>query len=714
MSNQIVKALEHAAEKLGTTLARDAGKALKDLYRSAGQNLKKVAANVRSVEEKHAKDLAEIFEGGRKDLAHPRTGAGGGRGGRRFEGRGREQVRSPRQAGRREDSICPGGEPVDMATGRMFIKQVDAELPGSLPLLFVRNYESGYLAGRWMGPRWTCTFDERLEIDAEGVVYLSPDLFAQAYPHPEPGVPVQASAGVRWELALTDRGDYTLTDPATDTVREFTRQPGGEEALLTAVRDRRGRRYTLAYDEDGAPLSITHSGGYTLLVTTDGDRITALRLAGAGEDGRDALLMRYGYTGGHLSSVYNSSGRPMRFANDSGGRILSWTDRNDSRYLYTYDQLDRVVDEGGADGALRFRFSYGDPDPDTGIRVHSETNALGHTTQYHVNEHAQIVAQVDPLGNALRFERDEFDRLIARTDPLGHTTRYRYDGAGDLVEVTRPDGERAVVEYGPTVGLPVRVVEPGGVTWQFGYDEHGHRTSLTDPNGAVTAYGYDERGHLATVTDALGHTTRIRCDAAGLPVEVVDAGGAATRCERDAFGRVAAVVDALGGTTRFRWTPEGLPASRTAPDGSTETWTYDGEGNLLTATDPAGRTTAFEYTHFETLAARTGPTAPAPPSPTTPTCSWWPSPTRSAGAGSTATTRPAGWSARATSRAAGPPTSSTRRAARSPPPTRSASRSATPTTRSAAPSPRTPPGWSPGTTSTRRAAWSGPSARTPS
>ncbi|MFJ1756575.1 hypothetical protein [Kitasatospora sp. NPDC088134] len=46
MSNQIVKALEHGAQKLGKTLAEDAGKALKNFYRKAGDNLKKVAHNV--------------------------------------------------------------------------------------------------------------------------------------------------------------------------------------------------------------------------------------------------------------------------------------------------------------------------------------------------------------------------------------------------------------------------------------------------------------------------------------------------------------------------------------------------------------------------------------------------------------------------------------------------------------------------------------------
>ncbi|MGK4582245.1 RHS repeat-associated core domain-containing protein [Kitasatospora sp. HPMI-4] len=609
MSNQIVKALEHAAEKIGATLAKDAGKAVKDLYHSAGQNLKKVANNVREVEEKHVADLRKLMEGGKKDVPHPRSSGGGGRhrGGPHPKGRGREQVRSPRIEGRRLDSRCGGGEPVDMATGRMYIDQVDVSLPGSLPLVFTRNFESGYAAGRWMGPRWVCTFDERLEIDDEGIVHIRADRITQAYPHPEPGDPVYASAGARWELALTDNGDYALKDPSTGVVREFALQPGAEEALLTQVRDRHGRRYTLAYDDDGTPLSITHSGGYRLLVTVDAGRITALRLAGGAEGGHDALLMRYGYTDGHLSSVYNSSGKPMRFINDASGRILSWIDRNDSQYLYQYDQFDRVIDEGGADGTLRFHFTYGTPDPDTGLKLHTETNALGHTTTYTVNEHAQVTAITDPLGHTTHYERDEYDRLLAETDPLGRTTRYEYDGAGDLISVTDPDGGRSTAVLSDTLGLPVQVTEPGNALWINTYDEFGRRTSLTDPVGATTSYGYDDLGHLVSVSNALGGTTQVRRNSAGLPVEVTDPAGATTRFEHDAFGRSVAVTDPLGHTTLMTWTVEGYLKSRTAPDGTVESWQYDGEGNLRSHTDALGRLSTFEYTHFETLASATGP-----------------------------------------------------------------------------------------------------------
>ncbi|MFC8715842.1 DUF6531 domain-containing protein [Kitasatospora sp. NPDC057198] len=610
MSNQIVRALEHAAQKLGKTLAEDAGKALKGFYRKAGDNMKQVARNVREVEEKHAKDLAKIMRGEGKDgVPHPRSGGGGrrpGRGGSHPKGRGRDQVKSPRTEGRPQDTRCGGGEPVDMATGRMYIDQVDASLPGSLPLEFTRSFDSGLLTGRWMGPRWICTFDERLEIDADGVVHVRPDRITQAYPRPEPGDPVHASAGSRHELDLVD-GHFTVTDPATGLVKTFTPTPDGDEALLTEVRDRHGRHYTLAYDTDGVPLSLTHSGGYQLLVTVDNDRITALRLANATETGGDALLMRYGYTDGHLTAVYNSSGKPMRFTNDATGRLTSWTDRNDSQYRYTYDHLDRVTDEGGTTGALAFRFTYSDPDPATGLRTHTETNALGHTTTYLVNDHAQITAATDPLGHTTTYERDEYDRLLTETDPLGRTTRYDYDGAGDLIAITRPDGQQATATYLDRLSLPTLVTGPGGATWQQTYDAHGRRLTHTDPVGATTRYAYDDLGHLTNITNALGETTSIRCDRAGLPSEVTDATARTIRYEHDAFGRTTAITDPLGFVTRLSWTVEGHLASRTTGDGATESWTYDGEGNMLAHTDQLGQVSTFEYTHFETLAARTGP-----------------------------------------------------------------------------------------------------------
>ncbi|MBZ4014292.1 putative T7SS-secreted protein, partial [Streptomyces purpurogeneiscleroticus] len=80
-------------------------------------------------------------------------------------------------------------DPVDLATGKMYLPQTDIVLPGALPLVFSRQLESGRRTGRWFGPSWTSTADQRLEVDAEGVVFVGEDGLLLSYPHPAPGVP---------------------------------------------------------------------------------------------------------------------------------------------------------------------------------------------------------------------------------------------------------------------------------------------------------------------------------------------------------------------------------------------------------------------------------------------------------------------------------------------------------------------------------------------
>ncbi|MFF3504357.1 DUF6531 domain-containing protein [Streptomyces sp. NPDC003247] len=519
----------------------------------------------------------------------------------------RTAVSDPRINGRPLHSRTVCGDPVDVATGHVTFTQTDVELPGSLPLVFNRTHDSGYRAGRWMGPSWSCTADERLEIDAEGVVLVGADGVLLAYPHPAPGASVLPVTGDRRALAIDADGAYTVTDPDTGVVSTFFAEPDAPSlARLTEVRDRAGRWIAYDHDETGAPTAVRHSSGRRVRIDVTGGRITALHLAGTGPGGGDQELMRFSYTDGHLTEVVNCSGLPLRFGYDDEGRMLWWTDRNGSHYAYRYDDLHRCLAQGGAEGHLAYRYDYDGRDPETGQRITTVTDSHGHTTRFTVNAARQIVAETDPLGHTTRYVRDRYDRLLSHTDPLDRTTTLTYDDDGNLTSVTRPDGTRTLAAPGP-FGLPTTITGPDGAMWRQTYDEHGNPTDFTDPTGATTHCTYDKHGHLAAVTDALGHTTRIRCDTAGLPLQITDPLGATTRIERDAFGRPIGVTDALGAVTRLTWTVEGGPATRTHPDGTTETWTYDGEGNRLTHTDQIGGVTRYEYTHFDLLAARTDP-----------------------------------------------------------------------------------------------------------
>ncbi|KJK39619.1 type IV secretion protein Rhs [Streptomyces variegatus] len=505
-----------------------------------------------------------------------------------------------------------GTDPVDLASGRMFLPQTDVELPGILPLVFTRRTESGCAVGRFLGPAWTSTVDERLQIDAIGVVHVTADGLLIPYPHPVPGAPTRPESGTARTLLARDAdGDYTVTDPDSGLIFHFTAPPGSKPggdgvAWLSGITERNGHAITVDRGEDGLPLALVHSAGHQVKLSSADGLVTALSLAGAGEGGADLPLMHYSYQEGNLTTVTKPSGATTTFVYDDRRRVIAWIDSNNSRYDYIYDDRDRVVSEGGEAGHVQITLTYTEPDPETGHRTTTVTTAGGHSTRHLFGPGCRLLAVTDPLGHTTRFTYDTRGNLLTRTDPLGLTTTFSYDEDGRAVSATRPDGSELRTVRG-RFGLPVEVVGPDGTRRVNEFDERGNRTAVTDQAGSTTRYSYDPAGRLTSVTDALGATTRVACDAAGLPVEVSDPAGGVTRTERDALGRPVRITDPVGGVTRLEWHADGQLARRTGPDGATESWTYDGEGNCLTHTDAVGGVSRFEYTHFDLPVARTRP-----------------------------------------------------------------------------------------------------------
>lgn len=409
-----------------------------------------------------------------------------------------------------------GGDPVDLATGRMYLPQTDVELPGILPLVFTRRTESGCAVGRFLGPSWTSTVDERLRIDAIGVVHVTADGLLIPYPHPVPGAPTTPDSGrARTLLARDADGDYTVTDPDSGLTFRFTApsgsEPGGDgEAWLSGVIERNGHAITLDRGEDGLPLALVHSAGHQMKLSVADGLVTALSLAGAGENGADLPLMSYGYRDGDLTTVTKPSGATTTFVYDDRRRVIAWIDSNASRYDYVYDDRDRdrVVAEGGEAGHVQITLAYTEPDPATGHRTTTLTTADGHATRHLFGPGCRLLAVTDPLGHTSRFTYDPRGNLMTRTDPLGLTTAFSYDKDDRVISATRPDGSELRTARGP-FGLPVEVVGPDGARMVHEFDERGNRTAVTDQAGSTTRYSYDHAGRLTSVTDALGATTRV-------------------------------------------------------------------------------------------------------------------------------------------------------------------------------------------------------------
>ncbi|MEU6768959.1 DUF6531 domain-containing protein [Streptomyces sp. NPDC046853] len=493
------------------------------------------------------------------------------------------------------------GDPIDMATGNMVMSETDVDLPGVLPLELERHHRTGLRSGRWFGPSWGSTLDQRLILDQSGARFTTADGMVLHYPVPDPDVPVLPVEGPRWPLEWDGApgGTMSVRQPESDLTLRFRALPDRPvaELPLEAITDRNGNALHLEYGADGSPRELIHTGGYRIGLTTDDGRITALTLL---NDPERPVLLRYGYDAtGNLTEIYNSSGLPLKLSYDDKRRITGWDDRNGTWYRYEYDTADRCVRTTGTDGILDYTYTY-----ETEGRRSLATNSLGHTTTYEFNDSFQLIVETDPLGHATTRTWDRYDHLESLTDALGRTTTYAYDESGNIKEVVHPDGSGARYEYDLS-GALITATEQDGAHWQYGHDSHGNIVSVTDPAGATTIYTYDATGAVASVTDPLGEVSRVESSPAGLATAVRTPLGAITRFEHDAFGRITTVHEPDSAVSKATWTVEGLPARREFPDGTSESWVYDAEGNTLAHTDAKGAVTRFETAPFDRSRAQT-------------------------------------------------------------------------------------------------------------
>jgi RHS repeat-associated protein len=498
-------------------------------------------------------------------------------------------------------------DPIDLVTGEVFLPQLDLVLPGVLPLALERRHGSGYRRGRCFGPTWSSTLDQRIQVDGDGIHYAAPDGRVLHYPVPGEGRPVLPAVGPRWPLCWNRREDR-ITIEQTELGRNLEFPPGPTPGIcrpLAAIADRSGNRIMFAYDSDGMPTDIHHSGGYRVVLgstmTRGGLRINSVKLADpAGGPHIPVREFRYD-PGGRLVESIDPSGRPLVFEYDESDRITRWVDRNGYFYAYRYRADGRVSHADGSDGYLSCRLDY-----DLEARTTTLTDACGQPTVYHWNNRLQTVKVIDPLGNTTLTEQDKHGNILSRTDPLGRVTQIERDHNGDPVRITRADQSTVTVGY-DRFRQPVRIVGPDGGVWTYEYNDRGGLTFAIDPMGAITGYEHDDQGRLTSVTDPSGARTVLLCDKAGLHTAVTDPLGKTVRTARDCFGRIASIVDPLGATTISTWSADGRPLTRVLPDGNSETWAYDGEGNVLTHVSPSGATTQFEYGAFDVPTVRIDP-----------------------------------------------------------------------------------------------------------
>jgi RHS repeat-associated protein len=495
------------------------------------------------------------------------------------------------------------GHPVDVMTGRVLADAVDFELPGPIPIVFERNYDSRDRYEGPLGPAWHHPLDVSVHEAHEFQPILKvilPD--GRESPHDALGVGESVWDPIdRYTLLRTKKG-YRLT--FADGLTYHLDPVAGAHVThpLVKITDRCDNTVELRYT-DGRLVQVIDSIGRRLDFETKGGRLRAVRLRL--RDGDRLDLVHYEYDAeGRLAAAYDPAGHASRYAY-RGGVLVKESTRNGLSFHFEYQWYDPegwCTRTWGDGGIYDRRITY-----DEVNHVTLVDDSRGGRTHYYGNPAGLVDRMVDPMGVETRYEwHPRQYRKTAESDGLRNRTEWTYDDRCNLVRERDALGQETRWTYND-LDLPTESIDPAGGVWKREYDSRGKPVRAVNPLGEVTRFKHDRRGNLVRAEDPKGRHAVLRYTEAGELCEVVDAEQHTTRVELDDRGLPVRHVDALGGETRVQRDACGRPVAVRRPDGSVIRMAYDPEGNLTKHTDALGHVTRYRYGGLNKLVERTDP-----------------------------------------------------------------------------------------------------------
>lgn len=269
----------------------------------------------------------------------------------------------------------------------------------------------------------------------------------------------------------------------------------------------------------------------------------------------------------------------------------------------------------------------------------------------------QRVTQKDPLQRlrsiargGVPLEENDYDengnRVLAR-DGSGHETRFVYDAANRLVSRTdgfgTGDSDITIFEHDRDGNVTVEkderasdLGEPFSI--RRTYDALHRLITVTDGESQMTEYGYDNEGHRTSVTEAGLQVTTFQVGEKGEITEVIQPaasghGPPRTIVLHDAARNPLLQTDARGNDVAMTWDDVGrldLRTQRGAPEGDLVTDpTYDPNGNQTLLVDAKGQTVAQTFDELNRVQTRAWAFPPGDPYrpwryATSMTCTWDP------------------------------------------------------------------------------------------
>jgi rhs family protein len=488
------------------------------------------------------------------------------------------------------------GEPVDVATGRVYHTNVDFELPGPIPLVWERTYYSDAWVDGPLGFGWHHSYNI-------GILPLGNEAFLLRHTDGrESGLPVLLPDGewfdrkeqLHWKH---DADGYLLTDAKGFQYRFNGPQNVHGYYMVSSISTRDGFSIHFSYTAKGYLAEIISSRGECLSIDTD-EQGHVLCVSLKQPNNEDIKLVRYKYDNqGNMVETIDSLDVSKYFLYENQHLLTRLINQGGMSFHWEYEGHDenaRCIHTWGDGGVMEYFFKYGKG------YTHAR-NGENAVTEYFYGSDKLIYKIIDANGGITRYRYNVFEELEVTINPEGYTRKTVCDNFGFPVRITDENGEDTWLQYDNNHNLTsLRTPEGRQLTWK--YDEQDRLVSRTTMNGQTIRYSYKD-GLLHTITDGQGRVYTLLFSSHYELESLVFPNGLSRHWFYDNRGRLIEATDIKGNITRYAYDRADNLIRLEEPDGNVHHFEYDAMGNMIHAKDNI-REVKFTYGALGILKSR--------------------------------------------------------------------------------------------------------------
>jgi len=193
---------------------------------------------------------------------------------------------------------------------------------------------------------------------------------------------------------------------------------------------------------------------------------------------------------GFIAFVKSPLRRTYHFENDVDGKMLAFTNPNNSRISFDYN-LDNDIEHIKRDGNSLLYIQYETKGfPDT-IEFSDNTNI-----QFGYNRSLKITSIKNRINNEQKFEYDLENDLTSIKDEKGYVTRFYYSSWNHPDKIQYADGVTEYYKYN-SKGLLTTIKVESETIVDIAYNDTNQPTNILYEDGNNLYYDYNDKGRIA-------------------------------------------------------------------------------------------------------------------------------------------------------------------------------------------------------------------------